>query len=293
MDLSIIIVSWRVKDLLKKCLESVYNESPNLDFEVFVVDNASGDGTVEMIKKEFSSVNLIINKENFGFAKANNQAIRKAKGEFILLLNPDTEILDQAIEKAVRYMKDNEKVGIVGGRLYNPDLSPQPSVRGFPTFWSMFMIMLKLHHLFSQAKVLTKYLVSDFDYDREQEVDQIMGAFFMLRAELFKKIGLLNEHFFIWFEEVDFCKRVKELGYKIVYLPKCKVIHHFAQSFKQVMKVRNQEIFNRSLLYYFRKNKPFLEYLGLLLIYPISLFLAALIQIFSVNGFKKGSKYAV
>jgi len=284
MDLSIIIVSWRVKDLLKDCLNSIYNKTENLDYEVFVVDNDSKDGTEEMIKQQFPKVNLIVNENNIGFAKANNQAIKISKGDYILLLNPDTKLVDNSIKKAYESMRINNQIGIIGCRMYNPDNTNQPSVRKFPTFFAMFLIMLKLHHLILNTKTMNDYLEKDFDYEKSQEVDQVMGAFFMINRKVIDSIGLLDQHYFIWFEEVDYCRRVKNSGFKIIYLSDCKIIHHYGQSFKQVLNVRKQEIFNRSLLYYFKKHHPFYQYLGLLLIYPFSLILAFFSQIFT---FKK------
>lgn len=279
MDLSIIIVSWNVKDLLRKCLESIYRETKNLKFEVFVVDNHSKDNTAEMVKQEFPKVNLIANQENVGFASACNQAIQEAKGDFVLLLNPDTEIIENALEKMVSFMKNHPKAGIAGCQVLNPDKTIQLSVRNFPTFSAMSLLMLKLHHLFQNLTALRKYLAKDFDSTKTQEVDQVMGAFFLIKYEVLKKIGLLDKNFYIWFEEVDYCKRVKNQGWKIYYTPEAKIIHYFAQSFQQIAGFNKQLIFNRSLLYYFRKYKPFIEYFGLLLLHPLSLFLALITQL--------------
>jgi len=280
MDLSIIIVSWNVKNLLRKCLESIYRETKNLKFEVFVVDNYSQDKTVEMIKTDFPRVNLIANQENAGFAQANNQAIHQAKGDFILLLNPDTEILENALEKMVDFMKSHSDAGVAGCQFLNSDKSLQPSVRRFPTFSSMSLIMLKLHRLFPKSNPIKYYLANDFNYSKTQEVDQVMGAFFMIKYEVIKKVGLLDKNFYIWFEEVDYCQRAKKNGWKIYYTPEAKIIHRFAQSFQQVTGLRKQLIFNHSLIYYFKKHKPFIEYLCLLFLHPLSLFLALIRQFF-------------
>lgn len=280
MDLSIIIVSWNVKDLLKKCLESIYRETKNIKYEVFVVDNASEDESVAMVQNEFPKVHLIANQENAGFAKANNQAIQQAKGDFILLLNPDTEILDNALEKMVSFMKNHPAAGVAGCQILNPDRTIQPSVRRFPTLAAMSLFVLKLHHIFPGAASLRKYLAQDFDYTKTQEVNQVMGAFLMTRRQVFDKVGLLDERFFIWFEEVDFCQRVKNKGWLVYYNPGAKIIHHFAQSFQQVAGLEKQQNFNKSILHYFKKYRPFWEYFILIILYPISLFLAFLVQLF-------------
>lgn len=280
MDLSIIIVNWKVKDLLEKCLRSIFEQTKNIGFEIFVVDNASGDGSVEMVREKFPQVDLTASTENLGFAKGNNLAAKKANGKYVLLLNPDTEILDNALEKMVKFMNNHPECGIAGCKLLNPDLSLQPSVRSFPTFASQVFILLKLHHLFPHSKAMYHYLMQDFDYEKTQEVDQVMGAFFMIRREVIEKIGLLDENFWIWFEEVDYCKRAKNAGWKILYTPEAKIIHHYGQSFKQVLNVKKQKDFNKSLSYYFKKHQPIGERVGIQMFRPISLTLAWLVHIF-------------
>jgi len=280
MDLSIIIVNWKVKDLLEKCLRSIFLQTKNISFEVFVVDNNSGDGSVEMVREKFPQVNLTSSADNLGFAKGNNLAIKKSRGRYILLLNPDTEILDNALEKMVRFMDTYPECGIAGCKLLNPDLTLQPSVRAFPDFASQIFILLKIHHLFPHTKTMYKYLVQNFDYEKTQEVDQVMGAFMMIRREVINKIGILDENFWIWFEEVDFCKRAKAVGFKILYTPEAKIIHHYGQSFKQAMGVKKQKDFNRSLSYYFKKHGTKGEWFLIQILRPLSLSLAWLAQIF-------------
>ena len=280
MDLSIVIVNWKVKDLLEKCIQSIFEQTKDISFEVFVVDNNSGDGSAEMVREKFPQVDLTASPENLGFAKGNNLAIKKAQGKYVLLLNPDTEILDNALGKMVKFMDANPECGIAGCKLLNPDSSLQPSVRAFPDLTSQLFILLKIHHLLPHSKTMYKYLVQDFDYKKIQEVDQVMGAFMMIRREVIDKIGLLDEKFWIWFEEVDFCKRAKAAGFKILYTPETKIIHHFGQSFKQAMGVKKQKDFNRSLSYYFKKYGTKGEWALIQLLRPLSLLLAWLAQIF-------------
>lgn len=277
MDLSIIIVNWNTRNLLEKCLISIYEKPQNLDFEVFVVDNASSDKSVEMVKTGFPQIKLIDNKENIGFAKANNQAIKQAQGEFVLLLNPDTEILDNSLEKTISFMGTHREAGIAGCRILNSDHSAQPSVRKFPDLWSQIIILLKLHHLL--PKFISHYLIPDFDYSKTQEVEQVMGAFFMIRKEIFERIGFFDENFYIWFEEVDFCKRVKNCGGKIYYTSEAEIIHHQGQSFKQILSLQKQKIFNRSLRYYFKKHHSAIKYFIISIFSLFSLPLAYLVQI--------------
>ena len=279
MDVSIIIVNWKVKDLLEACLRSVYKETQGVNFEVFVVDNDSGDGSVEMVKEKFPQVNLTASKDNLGFAKGNNIVAKHAKGRYVLLLNPDTEVLDNAIGKMVEFMDSHPECGISGCKLLNPDLTHQPSVRRFPTFSSQALILLKLHHLFPKTKAMHDYLAEDFDYDKIGEADQVMGAFFMIKREVVEKIGLLDETFWIWFEEVDYCKRAKEAGFKIFYTPEAKIVHHFGQSFKQVYNVQKQKNFNKSLTYYFKKHQPSWQRIIIEILKPISILLAWLVYL--------------
>jgi GT2 family glycosyltransferase len=290
MDLSIIIVSWNVSDLLKKCIDSIYKHTQGISFEVFVIDNASADKTAEMVKGSFgcksagarackragvksvpNPLYLISNQTNRGFAAANNQGIKKAKGDYILLLNPDTELKEDSLTKMVNFMKNRPQCGIAGCHLLNPDGSAQDSVRGFPGFLDQTLILLKFHHIFPHFFVFRRYLYQNFDYEKESSVDQVMGAAFMIRRQVIKQIGLLDENFFIWFEEVDYCLRAKSAGWQIVYTPTTSIIHHFGQSFKQVMTVKKQKIWNKSLRYYFLKHHSLLEYVMISILTWVSL----------------------
>ncbi len=254
MDLSIIIVSWNVKELLKKCLASIYQSQGSFSFEVFVVDNASADGTAAMVSREFSMVKLIANQKNAGFSRANNQAIKEASGEYILLLNPDTEVFPDTLERSLAFMRSRERCGIMGCRILNPDNTLQPSVRRFPTFLPIFLMLLKLPKIFPRLKAINSYLARDFDYEQTKEVDQLEGAFMILRREVFNKIGLLDEKFFTWFEEVDLCRRAKNSGYGIYYFSEARIIHHGGQSFAQEGTLKKQIIFFTSAFRYLFKH---------------------------------------
>ena len=280
MNLSIIIVSWNVCDKLRENLKAIYTPHPTsplnkgrgvLEFEIFVVDNNSQDNTVAMVKKEFPQVKLIANKENLGFAKANNQAIKESKGKYILLLNPDMRVLDNTLENIVNWMDQNPQAGIAGCKLTNEQGEILPHVRRFPTIWDQLAIVLKLPHIF--PKILKKYLMQNFDYTRLAAVDSIRGSFFMIRREIIEKIGLLDERYFIWFEEVDYCKRVKNAGFKVIYTPTVKCIDYIGQSFKQVKRGKTQIYFRDSMLKYFDKWHPVWQYWILRLAWPIIIFL--------------------
>jgi GT2 family glycosyltransferase len=284
MDVSIIIVSWRVKNLVKNCLDSIYRETTNLSLEVFVVDNASNDGTVEMVANLFPQVHVIASQQNLGFARACNQAIKESTGEAILLLNPDTEITGHAIEKTFQFMQRTQDAGIVGCRIVNADNSLQPSARHFPDFFSHVIILFKLHNFFPNFFPIRYYYMRGWEHTETRIVDQIMGAFFMIRRPVLKAIGLLDTHFYIWYEEVDFCKRALEAGWKTYFYAEATIRHQKGQSFKQEKPLRLQAIFNRSLLYYFFKHKSIFEYCLLLLLLPLSILLALAVQL---TGIKK------
>ncbi len=274
MDVSIVIVNWKVKDLLRRCLASLYRETKGVEFETYVVDNDSRDGSVEMVAREFPQANIIANNRNVGFAAANNPAIASSRGDFVLLLNPDTELKDDAISAMVGYLRRNPHVGILGPNLANPDGTVQRSVRRFPTLASQALIMLKLHHLFGMAGSLGRYFAADFEYGKAAPVDQVMGAAFMVRRSVLEAIGGLDERFFIWFEEVDFCKRAKDAGFQVWYAPVATVVHHGGESFGQVFGPVKQRYFNASLLKYFRKHHGWAQAAALALLYPGSMALA-------------------
>jgi GT2 family glycosyltransferase len=283
MDVSIVIVSWRVKELVRNCLTSIFQHTHNLHFEVFVVDNNSGDGTDTMIRSQFPHVILIQNEENVGFARACNQAIKRSTGEYVLLLNPDTEIMDQAIVKTIQFMQQTSQAGIVGCAIINPDGSIQPSVRSFPNLSSHILILLKIHNFLPKLSAIRKYYRFDYPYTETHIVDQVEGAFFMIRRKVFQQIGLFDQHFYIWYEEVDFCRRAKNKGWLTYFYSGATVQHAKGQSFKQRKPFKLQLIFNRSLLYYFFKHRAKWEYVVLIILYPFSLLLAFLVQLFKIR----------
>ena len=302
MILSIIIVDWNVKPLLKRCLSSIFDYVKDLDYEVIVVDNASTDGSQEFLSKfkvypvksceagspmaKFNRVKglnfkVILNNQNNGFGKANNQALKQAKGKFILFLNPDTEITNGACQKIIRAMQENNKWGIVGCQLIGPDSGVQPSVRNFPTIVSQLLILLKLQYLFPRVKILKKYFQADLDYQKLKEVDQVAGTFIMTRQEVIKKVGSFDERFHLWFEDIDFCYRVKRAGWKVIYYPQVNILHHGGQSFWQLLSVARQRIYNKSMLAFFKKHFPSKAIWLLVICQPISLLLACLSEVFS------------
>jgi len=282
MDLSIVIVNWNIRPLLERCLISIQQYLTGVEYEIIVVDNASRDESSQFLEgwaKQNPVGHVISNLQNLGFAKANNQALKITQGEFILFLNPDTELLDNSLGKALDFMRQNKRVGILGGQILGRDNEIQPSVRSFPKLCSQILILLKLHHLLGQAKCLKEYFLPDFDYQKTQEVDQVMGAFLLARKSLLEALSGFDEKFFLWFEEVDLCWRVKENGYQIIYYPLAQIKHYGRQSFAQVLPWRRQKNYNRSLIYFFTKHYPARQAEILTIFSYFSLFLVLLAQL--------------
>lgn len=282
--ISIVIVSWRVKKALADCLASIEKYSGETQVETIVVDNNSKDGTVEMIEEDFPEVKVIANDSNNGFAKACNQGLEISNGEYVFLLNPDTKVLPGSLKKLEAILYNNPSVGIVGPKILNRDGSIQKSVRRFPDLLSQILVLLKLVNINSNLKPLKNYLQKDFDYTTEQEVEQLMGAALMFRKDLIKKIGKLDERFYIWFEEIDYCYRTKKANLKVLYTPEASVVHQRGASFKQVLPLRRQLIFNTSLLKYFAKNVGLLQTIILALFVPINILLTIIYSFVPKNA---------
>ncbi|MCA0987055.1 glycosyltransferase family 2 protein [Guptibacillus algicola] len=256
VNVSIIIVNWNTKDLLIQCLDSIYKTCGSVDFDVHVVDNNSEDGSVGAVLEQYPDVILYNPKKNLGFAKANNHAIRNSDSNFVFLLNPDTILFEQTLYKMVEYINDskNKNVAAIGCKLLNTDYSTQASCRKFPTVLSYSFITLKLHHVFPNFKHYKEYLMDDFDYKQVKNVDQIMGACMLIRREVISELNGFDENFWIWFEEVDLCKRIKEKGWDIHFYPFSEMIHYQGQSFNKLLTLNRQKIFNKSMIQYFSKH---------------------------------------
>jgi len=272
MDLSVIIVSWKVKDKLEKNLSALFKSQGDFKIEVFVVDNNSEDGSAEMIGQKFPEVILINNKDNLGFAAANDQALERAKGKYILLLNPDMLVRPDTLENILAWSIKNPQATVTGCKLVNEAGEVVKQVRRFPKFYDQLAVTLKLPHLF--PGIINKYLCSDFDYTKAAKVDSIRGAFFLINRDDFcKKSGRpfprLDERYFIWFEEVDFCREVYRLGGEVWYTPSAECIDYVGQSFAQVKRGQAQKYFSDSMLKYFEKWEKKWEYLVLKMVWLV------------------------
>ena len=234
MDVSVIIVSWNTKDILMNCLRSLYDQSNRFDFEVIVVDNASADGSVEMVKNDFHSVVLVENSENKGFATANNQGISIAEGRYILLLNSDTIVLDNAIVKTVYFADDNPKASVIGCRVLNPDRSLQPTCFMFPSILNMILSSTYLYKLFPRSRFFGRERMTWWKRNDVQEVDVVTGCFMLVRRAAIEQVGVMDESFFMYGEETDWCYRFKQAGWLVMFAPAGEIIHLGGQSSQRI-----------------------------------------------------------
>ncbi len=230
--LSIIIVSYNTGDLLRKCLEAVSHSIENIETDVFVVDNNSHDDSVQIVKKEFPEYCLIRNARNSGFAAANNNAIKRSHSHYVLLLNSDAFLNEDALVKTIDYMEHNRECGVLGVQLLNKDGSFQPSARQFPSSYYKIKALSGISAKFPQSKLLGGPTYSWWDHKSVKEVDWVPGAFFLINSQLIDDIGMLDDRYFLYYEETDFCLRAKKAGWKTVYYPYASVLHLCGESSK-------------------------------------------------------------
>lgn len=261
MDVSVVIVNWNTKEILHDCLASLYANTRNIDFEVFVVDNGSTDGSVEMVKSEFPKVILIENKENRGFAAANNQALKIAIGRYILLLNSDTVIFEHCITNSLAYMDQNPKIGISTCKVLNPDGSLQDTYFSFPSVLNLVISALFLDKLFPQNKLFGRVRLTNRNRDGAFEVDVVAGCYMLVRRKALEEVGKMDSAYFMYAEETDWCFRFKKKGWKVVYAPFGEMIHLEGQSAKMKSDVMFKQMYGSVLLFLY-KNKSRAEYIS-------------------------------
>jgi GT2 family glycosyltransferase len=234
MDLSVIIVNYNVKYFLEQCLHSVLNSLRNIKSEIFVIDNNSVDGSCLMIREKFPEVNLIENKKNVGFARANNQAIKKATGKYVLILNPDTVVEEDTFEKCLEFMETHNDAGSMGVKMIDGKGNYLPeSKRSLPTPFVAFYKIFGLSALFPRSRIFGQYHLGYLDKEKIHEVDVLPGAFILIRRKLLLEIGLLDEDFFMYGEDIDLSYRIKLAGFKNYYFPKTTIIHYKGESTKK------------------------------------------------------------
>ena len=261
IDLSIVIVSWNVCDLLRQCILSILAERSrsheagdsrsSIDIEIIVIDNGSSDESVRMLREEFPDVLVIENDSNPGFATANNQGIAQAHGRYLLLLNPDAEVVGGALATLIGFADSNPDVGLLGPQLLNSDGSVQSSMRRFPTIATALFESTWLEPV-APGRLTDRYHVRDRDASAPLDVDWVQGAALFARREVIEQVGGMDEQYFMYSEELDWCRCIKNAGWRIVYFPDAQVVHHGGKSSDQVIASRHIH-FQTSKVLYFRK----------------------------------------
>ncbi|MEO0117484.1 MAG: glycosyltransferase family 2 protein [candidate division WOR-3 bacterium] len=270
LEVSIVIVTYKSESDIRDCLLSLPRGE---DCEIIVIDNASGDKTPEIIRKEFPWVKLIVNKKNLGYAKANNQGIGLSRGKYIFLLNPDTRVKEDSLRKMVRFMEENSLVSVLAPKMLNLNGTIQDSIREFPDYKILFWEVTGLSRLFPKSPIFGRWRLKGFDYTKIQEIPQPMTSALLFRREVFEQVGLFDEDFPIYYNDVDLLKRIKDKGLKVLYFPYAEVIHKRGATTKIFW---GRMIFeqHKSMYQYFKKYKK-----GKFL-YPFFLF-TAIIRFFA------------
>ena len=254
MDLSVVVVSYNSREYLRRCLRSLLDHTHGIRYEVIVVDNASQDGSAEMVASEFPQVSLIARPTNAGFAAAANQGIRIAAGEAVLLLNPDTIVNDNAFAPMLRYLRRNPDIAVLGPRLIDDDGSLQLSCRRFPSYGQvLFSRYSVLTRLFPHNPLTARYLMTDWDHGATTDVDWLSGACAMFPRRTLDELGLLDEGYFMYNEDVDLCQRAHRAGYRVVYFPEASVVHHIGRS-SSTLPARSVVERHRSMWHYYKKH---------------------------------------
>ena len=271
IDVSIIIVSWNTRDILQKCLASIYEQDGDIELEIIVIDNASTDDSAEMVRKNFPQVCLIENSENRGFAAANNQGIKIAKGRYVLLLNPDTIVLDNAIDKTISFADTNPSVGIVGCQVLENSQTVQMTCFRFPDIVNLFFSTFWINKIFKYNRIFGREWMLWWRRDSQREVDVITGSFMLARCKAIDEVGLMDEDYFLYYEETDWCYRFKKAGWKILFWPGAKIIHwHGGSNSSKQDALKMFVQFQKSLLIFFRKNYGWLHFIAARLLLIIS-----------------------
>jgi hypothetical protein len=261
-DISVVIVAWNAKHYLELCLDSLAKVPPRRSMEVLVVDNASADDTIEMIEAKFPWVKLIKSPENLGFSKGNNVAIRQAQGRYIALVNPDVIVFPGCLDALADFLDQNPKVGNVGPRVLNPDMSLQSSCRRFPTLWNNFCSASGLSPKFKNSRFFAGEHMFYFPHDQTLAVDVIVGCFSFIRREAFDSVGLLDEDLFMYGDDVDWCRRARNAGWGVVFYPGAQAIHDRGKT-TAPYPVRFAVAQQRSVLHYWSKHHGFWGVIGI------------------------------
>jgi GT2 family glycosyltransferase len=281
VDVSIIIVTWNSSQFIGECLDSIYSHKGKLKLEVLVVDNDSQDATRDIIREFYPRVILIENRENSGYARANNQGIAASVGKYVLLLNPDVRLRGNALLELFLFVESHPEAGAVGPQLLNLDGSIQPSCREFPDFSTLLYDILGLSYLFPKSRIFGKWRMGYFDHNSVREVDQPMASALILRRKALAQVGLLDEDFFMFFNDVDLCYRLRKNRWKIYFYPDAKA-YHFLGGSTQKVKTKMIYLSHRGYFKFLKKHRETI--LDEILLVPSAclLFLTAVIRMLIV-----------
>lgn len=279
--LSIVIVNWNTRDELRQCLHSIKTHvKSRLETEVIVVDNASSDKSADMVSKFYPWVKLVKNDKNVGFGTACNMGADLTRGEVLAFINPDISFSSDSVIQLLDFLDEQPNVGVVAPKLLYDDGKLQPSVRRFPTTWVMLLMLTKLSLLARGLTSWKRYNYSNFNYENMRSVEQVMGAAMFIKRDVFEEVGKFDPSYFVWFEEVDLCKRIKEAGYLIFYIPAVEMYHTRSRSFAKQTMFERQINFSYSARVYARKHFSlmgqilvwFCSWLALILVFLVSPF---------------------
>lgn len=253
-DLSVIVISWRMRDLLARMLETLYQHTKGVSFEVVCVDNGSEDGTAEMVSERFPTVRLLRNEKNLGVAPARNQGLRVATGRYVAILDADLELVEDALGPLVEFLDSNSKAGIVGSKLVFPDGTVQFNAKRFPGLFALLARRLSFLNAIDGGRALSSHEMRDWDRSDTREVDYLIGACQVFRRELLEQVGYLDEEIFYGPEDVDFCLRVRRAGWQIWYRHDVKIIHHEQRITKRNPLSSLSRKHYAGLIHFFRKH---------------------------------------
>jgi GT2 family glycosyltransferase len=274
MDVSIIVVAWNIKNFVHDCLKSVYEVTKGILFEVIYVDNASKDGSVDMVKNKFPEVKIIENDKNHGFSKANNQAIKIAQGRYVLLLNADTVVLDDAIAQTVAFADAHMDTAVVGCKILNPDRTLQHSCMMEMSILNQFLAATYLYKIFPHKRFFSRETMTWWDFNEVREVGAVKGCYFLVRRTAIEQVGLMDERYFFYGEEMDWCYRFKKAGWKIMFTPIGEIIHYGGQSSKIMARKFRWQLEGSKLLFMRLHKNP--------LVFPLVCSLSALFFILRI-----------
>jgi len=270
VDFTFAIVNWNTRDLLDACLDSIFEHSTDFSIQVLVTDNASEDGSAQMVAKKYPQVTLVQHSKNLGFARGHEPLFQLSQGRYHVLVNSDVRLFPGCLPKIKDTLDSDSSIGVLGCQIIGQDEKIQPSCRRFPSLSKQFLQASGLAKIFPKSGFFNGYHMGDFDHLSSRQVDQVMGSFFVIRRRVFRSIGILDTRFFMYYEEVDFCRRCVQNGFKVFFEAHAQVWHKGGGS-AEMVKVKTIRRTLRSMRTYFRKHHGVLTYFPLVLIVSLDM----------------------